>query len=136
MYPDAQEPTLSSSSGGGLKTGFSPYCYGSAGSATLDAARRDSSVNCTCVAGAPSALYSLDCDPAHLDNGYVPTLANNTYLLDSGAYSFPCAGARWDLATAQANGVDLGTRSGPSPSTPDLLALAAAFIESQLKRDD
>lgn len=135
MYPDAQEPTLSSSSGGGLKTGFSPYCYGSAGSATLDAARRDSSVNCTCVAGAPSALYSLDCDPNHVDNGYVPLLANNTYLVDGGAaYYFPCNGAHWDLATAQAHGVDLGTRAGASPSTPDLLALAAAFIDSQLKR--
>ena len=132
LYPDAQEPTVAGPAR--LKTGFSPYCYGSAGSATLPARLRDASTNCTCIAAAPTALYSLDCDPSHVDNGYVPVLANNTYLIDSGAYSFPCNGQHWDLATAQQNGVDLGTRSGPSPSTAELLALMAAFVETQLKQ--
>ena len=134
LYPDAQEPTVSALRPSRLKTGFSPYCYGSAGSATLPARLRDASTNCTCVAAAPSALYSLDCDASHVDNGYVPVLANNSYLLDTGAYSFPCNGAHWDLPTAQANGVDIGTVSGPSPGTADLLAMMAAFIDSQLKR--
>jgi hypothetical protein len=132
VYPDASEPTVSGAAN--FKTGFSPYCYGSAGSTTIDAPRRDSSVNCTCVAGSPGALYSLDCDPAHIDNGFVPVLINNTYFLDSGAYSFPCAGQHWDLATAQSHGVDTGTVQLPSPSTDALVALATAFANSQLKR--
>jgi len=137
LYPDAQEPTASSPAAGarpGVKTGFSPYCYGSAGSATLPARLRDASTNCTCVAGGPSVLYNLDCDANHVDNGYVPLLANNSYFLDSGDYSFPCGSARWNLTTAQANGVDLGTVAAPSPGTQDLLALMAAFVEAQLKR--
>ena len=134
IYPDAQEPTLSGGRPPVLKTGFSPYCYGSAGSAVLPAHLRDSSTNCTCVAAAPASLYNLDCDPAHLENGYVPVLANNTYLLDSGQYVFPCSSARWDLATAQANGVDVGTTSSPSPNAEGLLAIITAFLETQLKR--
>ena len=90
-------------------------------------------MNNTCVAAAASSLYSLDCDPNHVDNGYVPLLANNTYLLDSGDYSFPCSGAHWSLATANANGVDLGTRTGPSPATAALLAMAMAFVDAQCK---
>lgn len=135
IYPDASEPTLTgSTSSPNLKTGFSPYCYGSAGSAVIDAPRRDSSVNCTCVASTASALYNLDCDPNHLDNGYVPVLTNNTYYTDSGEYSFPCNGQHWDLPTAQSHGVDVGTRLFPSPTTDALIALATAFVETQLKR--
>ena len=137
LYPDAQEPTASSPAGGALpriKTGFSPYCYGSAGSATLPARLRDASTNCTCVAGSAPVLYSLDCDASHVDNGYVPVLANNSYFLDSGDYAFPCGSARWNLTTAQANGVDLGTVVAPSPGTQQLLALMAAFVETQLKQ--
>ena len=134
IYPDASEPTLAGGVGGQrrLKTGFSPYCYGSAGSAVLPAAMRDSSVNCTCIAAAPSALYSLDCDPAHLNNGYVPVLQNNTYILDSGEYTFPCGGQHWNLSTAQANGVDLGTVQLPAMGTAALLQLAASFMQTQL----
>ena len=132
VYPDASEPTVG---GGGLRTGFSPYCYGSQGATVIDAARRDSSVNCTCVAMQPGAIYSLgSCDAAHIDNGLVPLLANNTYLLDNGAYSFPCSSARWDLATAQQRGVDVGTVQRPSPATEELLALARAFMQTQLMR--
>ena len=134
IYPDASEPTLSSTQSPNLKTGFSPYCYGSAGSAVIDAPRRDSSINCTCIASSPSALYSLDCDPNHIDNGYVPLLANNTFYIDSGSYSFPCSGQHWDLPTAQSHGVDIGTSFSSSPSTDELIALATAFVNTQLKR--
>ena len=141
VYPDASEPTAAAVNGGGgggggarLKTGFSPYCYGSAGSAVLPAAFRDSSVNCTCIAAAPSALYSLDCDPSNVDNGYVPVLQNNTYFLDSGSYSFPCSGQHWDLPTAQSHGVDLGTVQLPALGTDALLSLAAGFMQAQLMR--
>ena len=131
IYPDASEPTIAGHAPR-LKTGFSPYCYGSAGSAVLPAAMRDSSVNCTCVAAAPSALYKMDCDPANLDNGYVPLLANNTYIFDAGAYSFTCSGQHWDLPTAQSKGVDVGTVQLPGLTTDALLQLAAAFVRTQL----
>lgn len=133
LYPDALEPTVGG--GGRLRTGFSPYCYDSQGATAIDAARRDSSVNCTCVAMSAGAIYSLgSCDAAHIDNGLVPLLTNNTYYLDSGEYSFPCGSARWDLPTAQQHGVDVGTVQRPSPATGDLLALARAFVHAQMMR--
>jgi len=133
VYPDASEPTVGG--GGRLRTGFSPYCYDSQGATAIDAARRDSSVNCTCVAMSAGAIYSLgSCDAAHIDNGLVPLLTNNTYYLDSGEYSFPCGSARWDLPTAQQHGVDVGTVQRPSPATGDLLALARAFVHAQMMR--
>ena len=48
LYPDAQEPTVAGPAR--LKTGFSPYCYGSAGSATLPARLRGRQ---------PGAAYTL-----------------------------------------------------------------------------
>ena len=134
LYPDASEPTLGLGLPAPLKTGFSPYCYLAAGVAVLGAVQRDSSVNCTCVAMAPKSLYSQGgCDPANTTNGQVPLLANNTYYIDAGDYAFPCnASSPWDLKTAQANGVDVGTEQLPSPDTEALLQLVVAFAEAQL----
>jgi hypothetical protein len=134
VYPDASEPTLSKTKVPTLKTGFSPYCYGSAGSAVINEERRDSCINCTCIASTPGAIYNLDCDPNNINNGYVPVLINNTYYLDSGVYTFPCDGQHWDLSTAQSHGIDIGTVQLPSPSPTELLDLVTAFVNAQLKR--
>ena len=117
---------------GPAATGFSPYCYGSAGEAPFSGSIRDSFVNETCVVMSPGALYSFHCDATAPQNGYVPVLASNTIYIDAGAYVLNCGGNAWTLAQAQANGFDVGTTVLPSPSTADLLALVTAFVESNL----
>lgn len=96
-------------------------------------ARQDVWVNETCFAGAPGSLYSTDsCDPANPHTGTLPVLANNTLYLDSGAYEMKCGGATWTLAEANAQGVDVGTTVSPSPNTTAILAIAMAFVRSNL----
>jgi hypothetical protein len=127
LYPDANEPTAA------LGTGFSPYCYLANGVADFDAARQDSWVNETCVAGGAGALYSMDsCDPAAPHAGRIPVLANNTLYLDSGAYALTCGAATWTLAEANALGVDVGTIVMPSPNSVDVLWLATVFVRDVL----
>ena len=108
--------------------------YGKAHRSRINEERRDSCINCTCIASSPGAIYNLDCDPNNINNGYVPVLINNTYYLDSGVYSFPCDGQHWDLSTAQSHGIDIGTVQLPSPSPTELLDLVTAFVNAQLKR--
>ncbi len=128
LYPDASMPT----SGLASRTGFSPYCYGSAGEAAFGPGLRDSWVNETCVAGTMGAVYQLSCDSSAPQNGYVPVLANNTFYLDAGSYSFTACGATWDLPTAQAHGFDVGTTVLATPNTAGILALAQAFVAANL----
>lgn len=130
VYPDANMPTATHALGAG--TGFSPYCYLGAGTSAFPPSMRDSWVNETCVAAAPSALYSSGCTPSKPDDGNLPLLANNTLLLDAGNYSLACGSETWDLAEAQAHGVDVGTVAGAAPDTQALLALMAQFVAGNL----
>lgn len=143
LYPDANMPTVAAAAGEGAvattrrpgapHTGFSPYCYDSQGGATLPASARDSWTGETCLAASPGAIYDFGgCSPSSPANGYVPALANNTLLLDSGAYVLSCGGKQWSLAQAQAAGLDVGSTSGPAPPSAGALALATQFVHSQL----
>lgn len=133
VYPDANMPTATAGAPALPRTGFSPYCYDSQGGADLPASMRDSWTNETCVAASAGALYDFGgCSPSSPANGFVPVLANNTLLLDSGAYSLSCGGKQWGLAQAQAAGLDVGSTSGPSPPSAGVLALAQAFVSSVL----
>jgi hypothetical protein len=109
----------------------SPYCYSSAGTSKLPAYLRDAWVNCTCIASTASAIYNIDCDPSTPQDGVVPVLANNTFLIDSGEYQLQC-GSTWDLAQAQANGLDVGSTVSVTPSTMQILSLVNTFTQEWL----
>ena len=133
LFPEANEPTVSGSAVG---TGFSPYCYGSQGSAALPPSLRDSWVGETCLTTAPGAsgtLYSIGgCNAAAPLDGHAPLLANNTLYSADAGYALACGGQTWGLAQAQAHGLDVGTVLLATPSTADVLALVNAFVAAHL----
>ena len=70
-----------------------------------------------------------DCDPAGSPrDGTIPTFAANALFTAGGAYSVPCAGVTWNLTTAQAAGVDVGSTVAPLPADDAVLALVAAAL--------
>lgn len=133
LFPEANEPTVAGAVGAG--TGFSPYCYGSQGSSALPQALRDVWVGETCITGSgPATLYSLGgCNPSAPQDGHVPVLANNTLYTPDASYQLDCGGQVWDLPTAQAHGLDLGTTLLKTPDTPTILALVQAFIANTIE---
>ena len=135
LFPEANEPTVAGAVGAGSGTGFSPYCYGSQGSSALPPTLRDAWVGETCITGSGSAtLYSLGgCNPSAPQDGHVPVLANNSLYTPDASYQLNCGGQVWDLPTAQAHGLDLGTTLLKTPDTPTILALVQAFITGTIE---
>ncbi len=130
VFPEANEPTAPAPA---LKNG-NPYCYGGAGGAALPARLRDVWANETCFTAAAggASLYSIDCDASHVDDGQAPLLANNSLFTADAGYAVKCGGETWDLAAAQAHGLDVGTVVGVTPDTPAVLAAVAAFARDVL----
>ena len=125
LFPEANEP--------GLGNG-NPYCYGGAGGSQLPARLRDVWVNETCYTASAGggSLYSIDCNPNSVDDGQAPLLAGNALFTADGGYTLKCGGSAWDLAQAQAHGLDVGSTVATVPDTPTVLAAAAAFVRDVL----
>jgi len=127
LFPDANEPTED------FGTGFSPYCYGSQGTSGLPESKRDVWVGETCIVASPaSSIYSIGCNPGSVADGNAPVLANNTLFTSDGSYWLNCGSKKWDLPTAQANGLDIGTTIGTTPSTTQVLSMAQNFMATYL----
>ena len=62
------------------------------------------------------------------------TLADNSYLTQTGGAKLQCGGDEIDLKAVQAKGLEQGSTSGELPSDDALLALAAARVDAWLPR--
>ena len=70
-----------------------------------------------------------ECNTTHPLDGTIPyPLTGNTYLSGDGGYEMRCKDETWDLAQAQARGVDVGSSAAMLPTVEELVALGHATL--------
>lgn len=108
-----------------------PNCLMAYGTSVLPSSLLDTWQNNTCITGTGSNIYALPgCNPKNVTDGNTPLLSGNTFMTADGQYSLKCGGQTWTtLAEAQAAGAEVGsTLTGSVPTTPEILAMAAALL--------
>ena len=110
VYSDYSPAVLNSSPGqlgngwGVCAMSYGTYSWGA------DKAMWDTWHNNTCMCTSSAKFYDFNgCHQANPLDGNIPLLAGNTFASDDGGYKLHCQSATWDLAQAQAAGVDVGS---------------------------
>ena len=87
--------------------------------------------NNTCITSSVGkAQYDGNsCNAAAPTDGAAPIFSNNSYANPASGFQFNCGKASWTLAEAQAQGVEVGSRVIPLPSTADIIAAGHSLLE-------
>jgi hypothetical protein len=139
VYPDYSPITLQTSRCGAsdrckydrtrVGNGYGTCAVSSAGTAAFPVPLRDTWFNNTCIQAKSADLFAFGaCQPAEPNNGHIPILANNTYATGDAAYLLRCGNESWDLASAQAAGIELGSQLVPMPSTQRIVTIARQLL--------
>lgn len=109
----------------GFGNGYGTCAVSSSGTSSFPVELRDTWYNNTCLQEKGVDLFAFGaCQPQDPDNGHIPVLANNTYATIDNTYVLRCGNMSWNLAAAQAAGIEIGSRLVEMPS-PDLIVAAA-----------
>jgi hypothetical protein len=109
--------------------GYGTCAVSSSGTASFPVSLRDTWFNNTCLQSKSADLFAFGaCQPTDPNNGHIPILANNTYATGDGAYLLRCGNKSWDLASAQAAGIELGSQLVPMPSTQSIISTARLLL--------
>ena len=106
-----------------------PYCACDNGVGSLSPSQMDSWNNNTCISSSQGGVYQFSaCDPSSPLNGGIPTLGNNTIYVPGATFSYACGSATWNLTSAQAAGVDLGSSVHDLPPDSAVVQMAVAKV--------
>lgn len=132
MYPDYSPLVLhgvDAKLSAKLGNGYGTCAVSSAGTAAFPVPLRDTWFNNTCLQSKSADLFAFGaCQPEDPNNGHIPVLANNTYATGDDAYLLKCGNETWNLTTAQAAGIEIGSQLVPLPNTQMIVAFARQML--------
>ena len=108
-----------------------PYCTGSVAPwASADLGLADQFRDNVCIASSSANFFRWynPCNSARPTDGSMWLMSDNIWRSSDASYRNVCGNETWSLPQAQALGVDTGSVLALLPSTPELLAMAAARI--------
>ena len=109
-----------------------PFCANNDGAVANSSGFRETWANNRCILARPASTYAYDnCDSssaAALAATSDHTFGNTFYLSDTGALSFKCGHATWDLAKAQQMGWDAGSVAAPLPTADEIVAWSKEIL--------